>query len=99
MSAEETEAPPVDQADIENVSGKLESFSLSDAIETSLYMQGMTAPATEPRRGETSHTLTTDTDHQHHRQEVTADSSAGVRIQCCAQGNVQTTLGPGQLTP
>merc|ERR1712029_226448 len=30
--------------DIENVSGKLESFSLSDAIETSLNMQGMHAP-------------------------------------------------------
>ena len=43
--------PPV-EADIENVSGKLESFSLSDAIETSLNMQGMTAPASEPRRGE-----------------------------------------------
>jgi len=42
----------VDDADIENVSGKLESFSLSDAIETSLYMQGMTAPAaSESRRG------------------------------------------------
>ena len=46
----------VDEADIENVSGKLESFSLSDAIETSLYMQGMTAPASEPRRGEQSYT-------------------------------------------
>ena len=56
MSAEETEARQVDQADIENVSGKLESFSLSDAIETSLYMQGMTAPASEPRRGEQSYT-------------------------------------------
>ena len=45
----------VDEADIENVSGKLESFSLSDAIETSLYMQGMTAPAaSESRRGENS---------------------------------------------
>lgn len=50
---EETEAQ-VDQADIENVSGKLLSFSLSDAIETSLYMQGMTAPASEPRRGKRS---------------------------------------------
>ena len=56
MSAEE-EPTVVDQADIENVSGKLESFSLSDAIETSLYMQGMTAPSSEPRRGETSVTL------------------------------------------
>ena len=35
--------------DIENVSGKLESFSLSDAIETSLNMQGMHAPLEEPR--------------------------------------------------
>ena len=35
--------------DIENVSGKLESFSLSDAIETSLSMQGMHAPLEEPR--------------------------------------------------
>ena len=45
--------------DIENVSGKLESFSLSDAIETSLNMQGvqgvqgvqvMQAPTQEPRK-------------------------------------------------
>ena len=36
---------------IDNVSGKLESFSLSDAIETSLNMQGMHAPVEEPRRG------------------------------------------------
>merc|ERR1712227_665514 len=41
--------------DIENVSGKLESFSLSDAIETSLNMQGMNAPQEEPRpRGKRS---------------------------------------------
>ena len=53
--AEEDTPAGVDEADIENVSGKLESFSLSDAIETSLYMQGMTAPAaSEPRRGESS---------------------------------------------
>ena len=53
MSVEE-EPPVVDQADIENVSGKLESFSLSDAIETSLYMQGMAAPASESRKGKRS---------------------------------------------
>jgi len=41
--------------EIENVSGKLESFSLSDAIETSLNMQGMHAPQEEPRpRGKRS---------------------------------------------
>merc|ERR1712126_347740 len=41
--------------DIENVSGKLESFSLSDAIETSLNMQGMHAPLEEHRpRGKRS---------------------------------------------
>lgn len=51
----EEDPPVVDEADIENVSGKLESFSLSDAIETSLYMQGMTAPAaSESRRGKRS---------------------------------------------
>ena len=42
---------------IDNVSGKLESFSLSDAIETSLNMQGMHAPVEEPRRGGLVHPL------------------------------------------
>ena len=42
---------------IDNVSGKLESFSLSDAIETSLNMQGMHAPVEEPRRGGLVHLM------------------------------------------
>ena len=31
------------------------------------------------------------------RQEVTADSSAGVRVQCGTQGDVQTSFRTGQL--
>ena len=93
----------VDEADIENVSGKLESFSLSDAIETSLYMQGMTAPAaSESRRGESSHNVTgrglivsNDNNNDDDRQEVTADSSAGVWVKCGTQGDVQTSLRTG----
>ena len=64
----------VDEADIENVSGKLESFSLSDAIETSLYMQGMTAPAaSESRRGESSghcRIINTDIDDDYNDYDV-----------------------------
>ena len=48
------EQQPLPDQEIEDVSGKLESFSLSDAIETSLNMQGvhgMQAPSQEPRRG------------------------------------------------
>ena len=38
-----------------------------------------------------------DNDNDDDRQEVTADSSAGVWVQCGSQGDVQTSFRPGQL--
>ena len=80
---------------IDNVSGKLESFSLSDAIETSLNMQGMHAPVEEPRRGGLVHLMINKVQSDCSRQEVTTNSSTGVRVQCCPPGDGAAPLRPG----
>jgi len=76
--------------DIENVSGKLESFSLSDAIETSLNMQGMHAPLEEhrPRGNFKSVEVVTSFGILFPiflRQKIPTNCSFGVRLQCCSQ--------------